>query len=192
MTAEAPPSAGTARPSRRGNARPGARRASRRRSWLIGAIAAGLAACGVLPPADLVAPRVSVADVSVRDLGLEEIRFELTLDTDNPNDVDVPLTDLVFDLDLFGRSFAVGRTVQRSITLARGARTAIPVQFTVPTSRLLDALRELRLEGGAPLAYRLRGSARWGASPFPVRFERAGDLDALRKLRDLLQLLPRA
>lgn len=161
-------------------------RGPRRRAFLLGVAAAGLAGCGVLPPADLLPPKVSVSDFAIGDLGFEEIRFALTLDTRNPNEIDVPLTDLVFDLDLFGREFARGRTVQRRITLAPGSRTAIPVEFSVPTARLLETIRDLKLSGGASLAYRLRGSARWGSSPFPIRFERAGDLDALRKLRDLL------
>lgn len=160
-----------------------------RRALLMCAALGPLAACGLIPPPNLVAPSVTVSDLTISDLGLETIRFVLTLDTENRNDVEVPLTDLSFDLDLFGRGFATGRAAQRTITLARGARTAVPIEFSVPTARLLDTLRELRLTGDWSLAYHLRGSAKWGASPFPVRFERKGDIEVLRRLRSVLQPL---
>lgn len=157
-----------------------------RRTLLALCVVAPLGACGVLPPLNLEAPSVSVSDLSIGDVGLENVRFVLTLDTENRNDVEVPLTDLVFDLDLFGRPFASGRSAQRRITLARNARTAVPIEFSVSTMRLLDLLRDFRIDRDWSAAYRLRGSAAWGSSPFPIRFERTGNLEALRRLGSVL------
>jgi len=150
--------------------------------------AAGLplaaAACGVLPPIGLQRPKVTVADLSIRSLGLKEIRFALLLDAHNPNGVDVPLSNLRFDLELLGRPFASGAALEPTVTLAAGATRSVPIEFAVPTSRLVELLRELRLPERAPLDYRLHGSANWGRSPFTIPFERRGEFETLQKLRE--------
>ena len=38
----------------------------------------------------------------------------------------------------------------------------------------------------ANLSYRLRGSASWGNSGFPIPFEKSGNLDVLRRMREVL------
>ncbi len=57
-----------------------------------------LNACSALPPANLQPPEVAVADLALADIGLERLRFLVTLDAINPNDVDIPLTDVRLDL----------------------------------------------------------------------------------------------
>ena len=59
----------------------------------------------------------------------------------------------------------------------------------MPTSRLVEILRDLRLDSDSSFPYRLRGSAAWGSSPFPVSFERSGELEALHRLRGILRPL---
>lgn len=159
-----------------------------RRRWIVAASAGVLlAACGVLPPADLQAPRLRFSDFHVDELGLGEIGFVLAIDTENPNDVEIPLRNVDFALELLGRPFADGTVLERAVTLpARGART-IPVRFTVPTSRLLGLLREMRSAEPARWSYRLSGAASWGWSGYPLRFERSGDLEVLRELDTLLR-----
>ncbi|MCO5099755.1 MAG: LEA type 2 family protein [Burkholderiaceae bacterium] len=159
-----------------------------RRSCLFAAAAAALlAGCNALPPADLEPPRLAFSDFRVEELGLSEIRFVLAVDTENPNDVEIPLRNIDFALELLGRPFAEGSMLDRAVTLpALGART-IPVQFTVPTARLLELLRSLRSAEPAQWSYRLSGSATWGWSGFPLRFDRRGDLAVLRELGRLLE-----
>ena len=60
------------------------------------------------------------------------------------------------------------------------------MEFTVPTARLVDLLGAAASGGLWNLSYRLHGSAGWGWSGYPVTFDKRGDLDALRRLRDLL------
>jgi len=160
---------------------------SRPRLLAAAGLALAAAACGLVPPIGLQAPKVTVADLSIRSLGLKEIRFALLLDARNPNDVDVPLSNLRFDLDLLGRPFASGAALEPTVTLAAGATRSVPIEFAVPTSRLLEVLREVRGSERAPLDYRLHGSANWGKSPFSIPFERRGELETLRKLRELLE-----
>ncbi len=136
-----------------------------------------------MPPPGVKPPILSVSDFAIRDLGRDEIRFALTLDAENPNDFDVPVTDLRFDLDLLGRPFASGNAKQRKLVLERNATRPLPIEFTVPTSRLV-ALRsgDLSLVELTALSYRLKGSARWGDGIFTIPFERRGELDALAQV----------
>lgn len=167
----------------------------RRRTWLAGAAAGALApwlaACSVVPPLDLRAPRLEVADLSIVDLGLSQLRFAVVVRADNPNDVDVPLTDLKFDLDLLGRPFASGIAAEPRLVLPRRAVRDVPIEFSVPTARLVDLVGLLTRGGLGNLSYRLRGNATWGSGFFPVAFEKSGDLDVLRRLREVLGPLVR-
>lgn len=141
-----------------------------------------LSACSALPPADLRPPEVAVADLALTDIGLERLRFLVSLDTTNPNDVDIPLTDVRLDLTVFDIPLAQGAVIQRQVTLpARGSRR-IPVEFTVPTARLLDLVVRFRSGAWTNFSYRLNGQANWGNTPFQVPFERTGNLDILKRL----------
>lgn len=144
------------------------------------------AACGMLPPPDLKSPKLDISDLSVLKLGLSELRFGLTLRADNPNDVDLPLSNLRFDLELLEQPFATGVVTESKVVIPRRGTKDVPVEFTVPTSRLLDLLKQVPRSDFAKLSYRLRGGAAWGWSGFPLSFEKRGDLDALRSLRELI------
>jgi len=158
-----------------------------RRRWIAAVGAVALAGCGVLPPPKLEPPRLRFSDFHIDELGLSEVRFVLAVDTENPNEVAIPLRNIDFALELLGRPFADGRVLERAVTLpALGERT-IPVRFTVPTSRLLGLLREMRSAEPARWSYRLSGAASWGWSGYPLRFERSGDLEVLRELDTLLR-----
>lgn len=159
---------------------------SRRRALLLaGAVAPVLAACGLVPPIGLKSPRVSFTGLAVTGLDLREIRFRVALLAENPNDVELPLSNLRFDLDLLGEPFASGAPPSGRATLPAAGELEIPVVFVVPTSRLVDALGRLRLGSDASIDYRLSGSANWGSSPFTLRFERRDRIDPLRRLRNL-------
>lgn len=160
--------------------------ATRRR--LLGACAAlpglaALSACSALPPPGLKPPKLSFAGLAVPGVGPSEIEFRLTVIADNPNDVELPLSNLQFDLDLLGRPFATGSSPEPTITLPRQGTRQVPIVFTVPTARLLDLLSAVRSDAAGRFEYRLRGSANWGSSPFKLPFEKTGDLEALQRLR---------
>ena len=153
---------------------------------LLGLLLALLVAgCGSLPPANLQPPDVSVADLALTDIGLDRLRFRVELDADNPNDFDMPLTNVRLDLSVFDVVLAEGFVVDSRVTLPALASRRVPVVFTVPTSRLLDVMQRFRDGRWNRFTYRLSGSARWGNTPFDVPFERSGDLDTLRRLADI-------
>ncbi|UCE31065.1 MAG: LEA type 2 family protein [Burkholderiales bacterium] len=163
---------------------------SRRR--LLSAIGLGaLAGCGLVPPANLQSPRLTFSGFDLKSIGLEEVRFRLIVEADNPNAVDIPLSNLAFELELLGQPFAKGRSELDRIELPRRGSRAVPIEFTVRTVDLLDLLRASRWSDPAALAYRLRGEANWSRSPFKVRFERKGSFEALRRLQQLLDATER-
>lgn len=147
--------------------------------------------CKSVPPPDLRTPRLEVADISIRDVGLSELRFAVVVRADNPNDVDIPLTNLSFDLDLLDQPFATGIAAQPRLVLPRLARSDVPIEFTVPTMRLVEMVGQLATGRLSNLSYRLRGRANWGNSFIPIPFEKSGNLDVLRKLREALGPLMR-
>ncbi len=171
----------------------GARRGARDRLRLLAGVvvAIGGAACGIVPPLGLKAPKLDVASLSIRSIGRDEIRFALVLDAHNPNDVDVPLTNLRFELELLERPFASGAARERTVTLAANGTRAVPIEFSVATARLIELLREFRLADGPRLTYSLRGSANWADSPFTIPFGRRGEFETLQRLRDLMRALMR-
>jgi len=163
-----------------------------RRQWLAAAIGTAalasltLAACNALPPRDLVPPKLRFSDFRIEEFGLSEISFLLAVDTENPNDVRIPLRNVDFALELLGEPFADGTVSGREVTLPAQGSLTLPVHFTVPTAQLMRVLRGLRDTSADEWRYRLTGSASWGWSGFPLRFERTGDLEVLREFRQWL------
>ncbi len=169
-------------------------RAARRRA-VASAIAASLAvlgasACGaLLPPSNLKPPTVAFSDLSIDSVSAERVRFTVRLATQNPNPIDVPLSNVYFDLSILGQQLALGKIAEQRFTLPAGGRKELPVAFDVATADLRAVI--LRMFSG-PLpetVWEVKGTANWGASPLPLPFSRKGDASSLRRLRELV--LPR-
>lgn len=142
------------------------------------ALAGSLSGCAGLPPGDMIPPRVSVTDVSFDQVGLTDLALTVTLEIENPNVYELPLTDLRAELELIGRPFGSGWAREMSSVVPAKGRRTVPVAFDVPTIRLLDLLRAFRLGDAQRIGYRLSGTARWGERGMRIPFERAGDLQA--------------
>ncbi len=164
----------------------------RRQLALAVAITSGsLAACNAVPPLNLKAPEIGFSDLSVSDVGLSNVKFSVTVDANNINDVDIPLSDTKFELSLMGSSFANGVAKETALLIPKKGKKSIPIEFTVPTSQLIDTIKKLNLKDLSNFTYSLKGSARWGSGPFSIPFERKGDLAALKSLADMLRVFTR-
>jgi LEA14-like dessication related protein len=167
-----------------------------RRRALASSLAAALAglaasACGaLLPPADLKPPSVAFSDLSIDSVSAERVRFMVRIATQNPNPIDVPLSNVYFDLAILGQPLALGKVAEQRFTLpARGARE-LPIAFDVATADLRAVIARM-LSGPMPeTVWELKGTANWGVNPLPLPFSRKGDASSLRRLRELL-VLPR-
>jgi LEA14-like dessication related protein len=123
------------------------------------------------------APQVHVVDIRLLPGGLLEQRFQVDLRIGNPNDFDLPLDGLTFELDLNGRHFAEGFTNQ-AVTVPRlgEARVSLAASTT-----LLDMMAQVLILGeSAELSYRIAGVVYLrGMARRRVSYERSGSLRLL-------------
>lgn len=125
-------------------------------AWARGAAAVlllALAACG---SADPVPPQVRVVDLRMLESSVFEQRFEIDLRIGNPNDFDLPLDGLTFDLEVNGEDFARGFSNQR-VTVPRLGEERLTV---TASTTLIELVRQMQLlaERG-DLSYRISGIA---------------------------------
>lgn len=149
----------------------------RRVFWVLVFFAALLAACAPR----LQKPEISLAGIDLVGLGLLEQRFVLKLRIRNPNDVDLPVNALSFDVELNGRHFARGVS-DKPVIIPRQGETILEVKTVSRLGDVLQPLRNLLKNGRERIGYRIFGSVDLeGFGSFP--FDRSGDvpLSALEK-----------
>lgn len=126
----------------------------------------GLVACSGLPH-DARPPKVSVAEVDIKSLGIFEQRFDVGLRVGNPNDFDLRIEGLEFDLEVNGHAFATG-LARTSALIPALSSTVIRVDAVTQSRNLVRQIKTLpagALRTGVP--YRISGrvktdrSARW-------------------------------
>lgn len=164
------------------------RRTLLRQVLTVAGACAALAACSaVVPPPGMKPPSLTIQSLGIKELGLNQIVFSVMLNANNPNSHTMPLSDARLELSLLGEKIASGTTPTGKFELAAGGSTSLPVEFTVPTRQVISLVRRLGQGNWAQLSYELKGQARWGVLGLPVSFERKGELDALRKLNDMIR-----
>ena len=144
-----------------------------------------LSACAALPPLQLKSPQLVVSDIEIADIGLNQIVFVVNVNADNPNTIEIPLSNVRFDLELLNGPFANGFVRHGLVSLPPLASRTIAVEFTVPTIRLVQLIRSFKTIEWTHLSYRLRGSANWGPDGIALPFDRSGDLNAVKQLVDI-------
>ncbi|WP_148714593.1 LEA type 2 family protein [Chitinolyticbacter meiyuanensis] len=150
------------------------------RRLIIIACALLLAACAGVP-SHFEKPRVSLAGIALKEAGILEQRFTLTLRVENPNDVAIPIKGLDTTLEINGQPLASGVAASAVTLPALGeARVAIDV-----TSNIATLLRQLRraAESGAP-RYKLAGKLFVPMRPDGLPFSVEGEVPAIDGLFD--------
>ena len=137
-----------------------------------------VAACASLEDAQ--PPQVSIADIKFLKSGLLEQDIELDLRLRNPNNFDLPLDGMTFDLMLNGQHFAEGFS-DESVTIPRFGEAHLPV--TASTSLIDLARQALGIARSGELDYQINGRAYLGGL-------RSGSLPYEKRGR--LRLLPEA
>jgi LEA14-like dessication related protein len=146
--------------------------------------------CSYIPPMNLKSPELVFSDLSISDISLEKIKFVVTVAAQNPNDVDIPLSNMKFDLNLMETSVATGAAL-KDVSLPKNGSADVPIEFTVGTNQLVGLLKQVNFRDLGKLSYSLKGSAQWNNGPFNIPFERKGDLSMLKKFTERLgPLLP--
>lgn len=130
-----------------------------------------MAACAGLPPGVL-APKVSVVDISVKSLGLFEQRFDLMLRLANPNDFALDIEGLDFEVEVNDRPLAKGLATHTTF-LPAAASTLMQVEAVTESKNILSQMKTLPFESlkeGVP--YRVKGRVktdRSGWLPFEYK-----------------------
>lgn len=124
-------------------------------------------------PFNAKAPKVSVAEVSVKRLGLFEQVFDVGLRVTNPNDFDIAIEGLEFKLEINGREFATG-TAHTHTRLPAFSSAVVHVDTTTDSNKLLQQIKTLPeiLQDGAP--YRIRGRIKIDRANDWLPFDRSG------------------
>lgn len=119
-------------------------------------------------------PTVTLAGIDVVEIGLFEQRFALRLRVQNPNDVELPINGLSFDVALNGQAFAHGVS-DAAVTVPRYGEATLNVQATSSLGSVWRQLREMEKGGREKLTYRVSGTlALAGLGRVP--FEHQGDI----------------
>jgi LEA14-like dessication related protein len=142
------------------------------RLWVLLA-ALGLAACSGLPW-NVVAPKVSVAEVEIRRLGLLEQHFDVGLRVSNPNDFDLTIEALEFELEVNGRPFANG-LAQIPTRVPASSNALLRVDAFMQSEHLVRQFRTLTpdsLKDGVP--YRIKGRIKLNPPSGWLPFDHSG------------------
>lgn len=143
------------------------------RRMLVGLAALGIAACGTVPY-DARPPKVSVAEVNFKSLGIFEQRFDVGLRVRNPNDFDLKIEAIEFDLEVNDRPFAHGLSRTSTLVTATSS-TVVRVEAVTQSRDLVHQLRTLpgdMLRQGVP--YRIKGRVKTDRASRWIPFEHAG------------------
>lgn len=119
-------------------------------------------------------PEVSVAGLNLVQMGLFEQRFALKLRIQNPNDVELRINGLSFEIELNGQSFITGLS-DRGVTVPRFGEAMLEVMATSTLGSALKQLRDLQQGGRERVEYRIVGRLNLSGMG-TVPFERRGDL----------------
>ncbi len=114
---------------------------------------------------------------NVRILKSEGLSQNIAVDllVSNPNDFDIPLTGLKFDMKINGRDFAQGLS-NETVTVPRLGRAVVPVQVTVSVLAVMRQIQAVQRSGG--VEYEVAGTAFLNHVLLPsVDFQKAGKLD---------------
>jgi len=99
-------------------------------------------------------PQVHLADIRLLESGLFEQRFRVDLRLGNPNDFDLALGGLTFELELNDMPFARGLSDQ-AVTVPRLGEARLRV---VASTTLIDVVQQMLILGErSDLSYRIEG-----------------------------------
>lgn len=149
---------------------------TKRNWWLTGPLVVLMASCSTMPK-DFEPPRVHIADLTPKEMAIFEQRFDVKLRIQNPNDVDLSVTGLRFDIELNEREFANGMSGQR-VTVPRFGSEVVDVEVFTTLASFLRQVQDLNAGTGQKVRYRLKGTA-FVDSPgtFKAPFDEKGEID---------------
>lgn len=136
-----------------------------------------LGACATLGPYKE-PPRVSLASIQPKQMGLLEQRYGLQLRILNPNDTAIPLEGLSYTLEINGREFAYGVSRQ-SVSIPAYGEALLDVDVVSNLLNVLQQVQEMGAEKRSSLNYRLSGKMNLASRVGSLPFDYQGELNYL-------------
>ena len=147
--------------------------------WVVQCSAALLlAGCASVEP-----PSVTLSSLRMQQSTLSEQRFLTTLRIQNPNDFDLAVEGLSFNLEVNDQPFAKGVGKSDTVIPAFGSGV-VQAEAITTLSGLIRQFQTLTRAGGPKLSYHVTGKLKVRDRTFSVPFEMRGD--------DLLQFQARS
>lgn len=149
-------------------------------------ILAVVSACTEIQTAE--PPQVHLTDIQMLDGGILEQRFQVDLRVGNPNNFDLPLDGLTFDLELNDRSFAQGFS-NEAVTIPRLGEAMVRV---IATTTLFDVVQQVLVLGQRDdLSYRIEGQVYLqGITSRAVPYEQSGRMRLVPDRSNTRTLVP--
>jgi LEA14-like dessication related protein len=148
----------------------------RARSFLLPLLISMASGCSSVP-AGFDPPRVSVANIAPKEVGLFEQRYDVRVRIQNPNDVNIHISGIRFDIDLNDQEFASGMSGQ-GVSVPRFGSEVVDVDVTSGLGGLLRQMQEMNRSGMSRMRYRMKGTAFVDSpSRFKLPFDENGEVD---------------
>ena len=135
-----------------------------------------LTACATVPR-DIEPPKLSIANIVPKDVAVFEQRFDVQFRIQNPNDQELEINGLRFDIELNDKKFGSGMSGQQ-VKVPRFGSEVVNVEVITGLGSFLRQVQELNTSGARKLRYGLKGTA-FVESPsrFKLPFDEKGEVD---------------
>jgi LEA14-like dessication related protein len=143
---------------------------------LLGALA--LSGCS----SAIKAPNLKVADVRVASLDRDQLVLTVTLDAQNPNSIDLNLSDIQAKISLSGEAVATVNSVQPTVRLPASGTVTVPIRIQIGLQGAPAVIKKSAvalLTGG--LGYQVKGSVTTFNGLITVPFEKSGTVNPRAK-----------
>ena len=120
-------------------------------------------------------PRVTLSDIELKDARALEQDFEVKLRIQNPNDTELNISGLAFDVELNDAQFASGVSGER-VVVPRFGSAVITAEAVSGIAGILRQIGKLAEGGLTSVSYRIVGKLYLGAWPQRLSFEEKGEI----------------
>ncbi len=134
-----------------------------------------LAACSALPM-NAEQPKISVATIDLATAGILEQKFSLGLRIQNPNDFELAVNAISFDLELNGKPFITGLSGQ-ALSVPRFGSGVMKVEGISNGFALFNQAVGMANGEKKTFSYRLTGTARIGDNFSRLPFDQKGEIE---------------
>ena len=132
-------------------------------------------ACSTMPK-DFETPKFGIANIAPKDVAIFEQRFDVQLRIQNPNNFDLGINGIRFEIDLNEKEFGNGMSGQ-AVTIPRFGSEVITGEVITGIGSFLRQMQGMS-SSATKLRYRLKGKAFAQApSSFTIPFDESGEVD---------------